>query len=198
MKMIHAAWKHLVAADAGRIINIGSSSAFGVCSGGGEQSIDGGAGIWEAAYSTAKCSGFALVRQVAGAGAPHGIKSNMIIPWAWTPMTRSHLEGSPFGDWMAKNMRPELVGALALCLAHRDCPVNGQFFSAAGGRVVRILFAATRGYFNHALTPEDVEDNWPRIVGKMKDDGYIAEEVFDISGVEAEFKEIQRYVGPVG
>jgi hypothetical protein len=119
----------------------------------------------------------------------------MVIPWAWTPMTRKNLEGSPFGDWMAKNMRPELVGALALYLAHRECPTNGQFFSAAGGRIARILFGSVRGYFDRNLTAEDVKSNWDQIFGLSGVNGYLAEEVFDIRGVEAEFEEIQRFVG---
>lgn len=197
MKMTRAAWKHLVASGSGRIINVGSSSAFGVCSGGGDQSKDGAGGVWEAAYSTAKCAGFALTRQTAGAGARHGVKANMIIPWAWTPMTRKNLEGSTFGNWMAKHMQPELVGALALYLAHCECPTSGQFFSAAGGRVARVLFGSVRGYFNRTLTAEDVRTNWTQIFGHAGNDGYLTDEVFDIRGVEAEFAEIQRYVGTV-
>jgi NAD(P)-dependent dehydrogenase (short-subunit alcohol dehydrogenase family) len=197
MRMIAAAWPQLVASGQGRIINVGSSSAFGVCSGGGDQAVDGGAGIWEAAYSTAKCAAFALTRQAAGAGGPHGIKANLVIPWAWTPMTRSGLEGSPFGDWMSKYMRPELVGALGLYLVHADCPSNGQFYSAAGGRLTRIVFGAMPGYFNPQLTPEDVAANWGDVVGHADANGRF-DDIFDIQGVESECAEIQRVVGPIG
>jgi NAD(P)-dependent dehydrogenase (short-subunit alcohol dehydrogenase family) len=194
MRMTRAAWKHLAASGSGRIINIGSASAYGVFVPGTERGMDG-KGAWEAAYSTAKCAVFAVTRQMAGAGAEHGIKANMIIPWSWSLMTKANLEGTPFGDWMQKNMRPELVGAVALYLAHRECPSSGQFFSAAGGRVTRVLLGSLRGYFNRELTPEDVRANWGKIFGHAAEDGYLSEELLDIRGVETEFVELQRYLG---
>jgi NAD(P)-dependent dehydrogenase (short-subunit alcohol dehydrogenase family) len=197
MRMINAAWSHLAVSGSGRIINIGSSSAFGVCSGGGDQSADGGEGVWEAAYSIAKSAVFALTRQAAGAGRSYGIKANLIIPWSWSPMVRSNVDGTPFGDWMQKNMRPEQVAALAVFLAHPDCPDSGQFYSAAGGRVTRIIFGAQPPYFNRDLTPEAVRDNWSSISGQPRADGHF-DNIFDIQGVESEFAEIQLLLGPAG
>jgi NAD(P)-dependent dehydrogenase (short-subunit alcohol dehydrogenase family) len=196
MRMISAAWPHLTKSGSGRIIIIGSSSAFGVCVGAGDQSVDGSGGVWEAAYSTAKCAAFALTRQAAGAGTDFGVKANMIIPWGWTPMTKGNLEGSPFGNWMEKNMRPELVAALALYLTHEDCASNGQFYSAAGGRISRVLFGGLDPYFNRNLTAEDIKENWSSIAGTPRSDGHF-DNVFDISGVVGEFAEIQTLLGPI-
>jgi NAD(P)-dependent dehydrogenase (short-subunit alcohol dehydrogenase family) len=197
MRMISAAWPFLAESGCGRIINTGSSSAFGVCVGAGDQSADGSGGVWEAAYSTAKCAVFALTRQAAGAGSECGIKANMVIPWAWTPMTKGNLDGSPFGNWMAKHMRAERVAALGLYLAHEECPSNGQFYSAAGGRISRIMFGGLDPYFNREVTAEDVRENWAKIYSQPRNGGHF-NDVFDIQGVECEFAEIQNTLGPVG
>jgi hypothetical protein len=51
-------------------------------------------------------------------------------------------------------------------LAHDSCPVSGQVFSVGGGRVSHVFIAETKGYFNPALTPEDVRDNWDTITDR--------------------------------
>jgi hypothetical protein len=61
-------------------------------------------------------------------------------------------------------MRPELVSPLVALLAHEDCPVSGEFLVGGGGRVGRTLFAETRGYVNHDMTPEDVRDNFADVM----------------------------------
>ncbi|MFM7870606.1 MAG: short-chain dehydrogenase, partial [Actinomycetota bacterium] len=58
---------------------------------------------------------------------------------------------------------------LVALLAHDDCPVSGQLFSVGGGRVAQVFLGETKGYYNPALTPEDVQDNWTTITER---DGY--------------------------
>ena len=48
-------------------------------------------------------------------------------------------------------------------LGHERCPVNGDTFVAAGGRVARVLVSETAGYINPDLTAEDVLAHWAEI-----------------------------------
>ena len=52
---------------------------------------------------------------------------------------------------------------MAVWLVHRDVPVTGEVYSAAGGRVARFFTGLTTGYYNGELTAEDVRDNFERI-----------------------------------
>ena len=49
-------------------------------------------------------------------------------------------------------------------LAHEDCPVSGEVFSAAGGRVARFFIGMTEGWSHPGqLTPEEVRDHFEEI-----------------------------------
>lgn len=182
IRAVRAAWKHLAASGNGRIINTASSSAYGA----------GFEGMWEGAYGTAKATVFTFTRQMAGAGEPLGIKANAIVPWGYTRAVQRNTQGNDFGRWMEKNTRPERVAAVVCYLAHRDCAANGQFFTAAGGRVTRVLFASTRGYFKRDITPEDVKANFDQVYGHAEPGGYYSE-LLDLTGVEREFMEHNSY-----
>ena len=58
---------------------------------------------------------------------------------------------------------PELVAPVAIWLVHRDIPVTGEVYSAAGGRVARFFIGLTQGYYNPELTAEDVRDNFDQV-----------------------------------
>ena len=108
-------------------------------------------------YGAAKMGLVGLTRVLAAEGAKYDIRVNAIAPLARTRMTEDLL--GPLADKLA----PELVAPVAVWLVHRDVPVTGEIFSAAGGRVARFFIGLTRGYYNPALTPEDVRDNFDQV-----------------------------------
>jgi len=56
-------------------------------------------------------------------------------------------------------------------LCHESCAVTGEVLSALAGRVARAFVAEIVGYFNEALTVEDVASNLDTIFGP---EGYIS------------------------
>lgn len=134
----------------GRIIS--TSSAAGVFGNFGQTN-----------YGAAKMGLVGLTRVLAVEGARFNIKANAIAPLALTRMTEDILGG------LKDKLDPGLVSPLVAFLAHEDCPVSGQLFSVGGGRVAQVFMGETNGYYNPALSPEDVQDNWEKIIDR---DGY--------------------------
>jgi hypothetical protein len=64
---------------------------------------------------------------------------------------------------MAEKLDPALVSPVVAFLVHESCPVTGEIYSAAGGRVARFFIGMTEGYYNPALTLEDVRDQFDNI-----------------------------------
>jgi Enoyl-(Acyl carrier protein) reductase len=114
-------------------------------------------------YAASKCSYVGLARSAAGEGNPHNIKVNVVCPSAATRMGEG-LPDSEFKTWFLKTMKPELVSSVVGLLAHEECPVSGETFAVAGGRVARVLFAETPGFVKSDLTMEDVRDHMPEIL----------------------------------
>ena len=108
-----------------------------------------------------------LTRSLTLAGAPHGIKVNLIAPAAVTrmagPADRHPDRAGP--DPGAPNMAPELVAPMVAYLAHEDCPVSGEIYAAGAGRFARIFVASTPGYVQTESEPtvEDVAEHWEEI-----------------------------------
>jgi hypothetical protein len=71
---------------------------------------------------------------------------------------------------LGEKVDPELVSPIVAWLVHEDCPVSGEVYSAAGGRIARFFVGLTPGYYNPKLTLEDVRDNFEQI---RSEDGYI-------------------------
>jgi NAD(P)-dependent dehydrogenase (short-subunit alcohol dehydrogenase family) len=131
-------------------------------------------------YGAAKTGLIGLTRILALEGAQHNIKANAITPTAYTRMLTQSLEqsGQEAGsrdDAAAAAVREELVNSylgkldpalvspLVAFLAHEECPVSGEIYSAGGGTVARFFIGRTRGYFNPALSIEDVRDHLAEI-----------------------------------
>lgn len=184
LRMARAAWPHLAKSGKGVILNTGSAVTFGYESPYG----------WDGAYTVAKSSLYGVTRQMAGAGAAHGVRVNMIMPWSITPLVERKLGDTPFGKWMREKLDPSKVAAAVTYLVHDDCPVTGQFISAAGGRVTRVLFASPPGYFNPDITPEDLRDNWAAVLGEQDAQGNISG-MFEVTGQQLEFAKIKERVG---
>lgn len=166
MLTVEAAWPHLVAQGGGSILNVGSMASVGFFSG------MAGAG-WNTAYPTVKAGLYGLTRQMAGAGREHGIKVNLLLPRAITPLKLARIAGSKLLEWQADHLHMEPLAASVVYMVHPEFPATGQFFSSAGGRVARVVIATADGYFNPDLSPEDVRDNWAEVWGGQEPDGHI-------------------------
>src|SRR4051794_13314630 len=138
------AWIKMREQNYGRIINTSSNSG-----------ILGNFG--QANYGAAKMGLVGLTRVLAQEGAKYNIKVNAIAPVARTRMTEEIL-----GDLIEK-VDPKLVSPLVAWLAHEDCPVSGEIYSAAAGRIARFFIGLTPGYYNPELTMEDVRDHFEEI-----------------------------------
>jgi NAD(P)-dependent dehydrogenase (short-subunit alcohol dehydrogenase family) len=115
-------------------------------------------------YGAAKMGLVGFTRVLAQEGAKHGIKANVIAPGAKTRMTADIMGGA------ADKLDPNLVSPVVAFLAHEDCPVSGQVFSAAGGRVAQIFIGETQGIFDADLSVETVKDRWDEICDQT---GYV-------------------------
>lgn len=145
-----AAWPHLVEQGYGRIVMTTSTGIFGLPD--------------NTSYATAKAAVVGLMRSVAITGARHGITVNCIAPAAFTRMAGQG-DADTTGDPMATSMASELVAPLAAFLAHEDCPVSGEIYTAGAGRFARIFVASTPGYVHADGQPtiEDVAEHWDAI-----------------------------------
>ncbi len=138
------AWIHMRDAKYGRVVNTASSSG-----------ILGNFG--QANYGAAKMGLVGFTRVLAAEGAKNNIKVNALAPVAKTRMTEELLGA------MADKLDPKLVAPIVAWLVHEDCPVTGEIYSAAGGRIARMFIGLTEGYYNPALSLEDVRDHFEEI-----------------------------------
>jgi len=139
------AWARLREQGYGRVLNTSSNS--GILGNFGQSN-----------YGAAKMGLVGLTRVLAAEGAKYDIKVNALAPLAWTRMTEDI-----FGGGIGEQIRPELVTPVAVWLVHQDCPVTGEIYSAAGGRVARFFIGMTEGYYNPKLTVEDVRDHFAEV-----------------------------------
>ncbi|WP_454887061.1 SDR family NAD(P)-dependent oxidoreductase [Sphingomonas oryzagri] len=145
------AYRHMKERGYGRIVS--TTSAAGLFGNFGQ-----------ANYGAAKMGLVGLTRVLALESARYDIKVNVIGPIAATQMSAGILDEA----W-ERRLKPELVSPLVAYLAHQDCPVNGEIFSVAAGRVARIFIAEGRGLYSPDLTMEAVRDGWDTI---MSEEGY--------------------------
>ncbi len=148
-----AAWPHMVDQGYGRLVMTTSSGLFGL-----PQNLS---------YAAAKGAVIGLTRSLSTAGAAHGIKANLIAPAAFTRMAGQPAAGTDAtaGGAGPAGMSPDLVAPMAAFLAHEECPVSGEIYSAGFGRFARIFIASTPGYVHETAEPtiEDVARNWAAI-----------------------------------
>ena len=148
-----AAWEIMREQNYGRIIN--TSSAAGIFGNFGQTN-----------YGAAKMGIVGFTNVIALEGAKYNIKANILAPGAKTRMTKDLL--GPMADQF--DMDPALVTPIVAYLAHEDCPVSSEIYSAAAGRVGRVFIGATPGIFDKELTVEKVRDNFAQI---RSEEGYI-------------------------
>jgi NAD(P)-dependent dehydrogenase (short-subunit alcohol dehydrogenase family) len=129
-------------------------------------------------YAAAKTGLIGLTRVIAAEGAPHNIKANALSPIAYTRMLAHSLEVpeaqeqlGPDADQVREQLTkmftetldPGLVSPVVAFLAHEDCPVSGELYTAGGGQVSRWFIGRTKGYFNRGLSIEDVAKHFEEI-----------------------------------
>jgi NAD(P)-dependent dehydrogenase (short-subunit alcohol dehydrogenase family) len=139
-----AAWPLMAEQGYGRIVMTTSTGVFGLPN--------------NAAYATAKGGVIGLTRSLATAGAEYGIAVNAIAPAAYTRMAGPG-EGAP-------EMSPDLVAPMVAYLAHEDCPVTGEIYTAGFGRFARLFIGSTPGWVAAgpaAPTVEDVAAHWAAV-----------------------------------
>lgn len=141
-----AAWELMREQQYGRIIN--TSSAAGIFGNFGQTN-----------YGAAKMGIVGFTNVIAQEGAKYNIKANVLAPGAKTRMTADLM--GPMADQF--DMDPALVSPIVAYLAHEECPVSGEIYSAAAGRVGRIFIGATKGIFDKELTLEKIRDNFAAI-----------------------------------
>ncbi len=147
--VVQEAWPHLVAGGAGRVVLAGSTALYGMA-----RSVP---------YSTAKSSYVGLTRSLAGAGAPHGVRVNTVLPSAATRMAEN-LADSDYRTWFLDTLRPGLVTPVVVALAHHSCTVTGELLVTAGGRIARTVLAETHGVVDPALTAERALAHFPTVL----------------------------------
>ena len=139
-----AAWPHMAGQNYGRIVMTTSSGIFGLPN--------------NLSYAMAKSAVIGLTRSLALAGRRQNIKANLISPAAMTRMA-----GEPEAG--AEAMTPERVAPMVAYLAHEDCPVTGETYSAGANRFALIFIGMTPGYLHEDGEPtvEDVAQHWAEI-----------------------------------
>jgi NAD(P)-dependent dehydrogenase (short-subunit alcohol dehydrogenase family) len=145
------AWIKMREQGYGRIVNTASNS--GILGNFGQSN-----------YGAAKMGLVGLTRVLAAEGAKYNIKVNALAPVARTRMTEDIL--GPLAD----KLDPATVSPIVAWLVHEDCPVTGEIYSAAGGRIARFFIGLTEGYYSEHLTAEEVRDNFDKI---RDETGYI-------------------------
>lgn len=152
--VVRAAWPRMVEQGYGRVVLTASVGLFG------------GAGL--IAYSTAKGGVLSMARSLALAGAEHGIAVNAVAPAADTrmvgdPALRAYSNIPPHGDDDGARA-PERTVPMAMLLAHKACPVNGELLTTGLGRYSRIVLGETRGLVDPTLGEADLLARWDEVV----------------------------------
>jgi hypothetical protein len=62
------------------------------------------------------------------------------------------------------NFPGELTAPLVAYLAHESCPVSGECFETAGGKVNRTCIAQTQGFTDKELTVETIAARWAEVM----------------------------------
>jgi NAD(P)-dependent dehydrogenase (short-subunit alcohol dehydrogenase family) len=148
---MRAAWPHFVEQGYGRVVLTTSSGMFGMDN--------------NLSYAAAKAGTVGMARSAKLAGEPHNIKVNLIAPAAMTRMgggpeeePTETAEGMPY-------MPSAAVAPMVAYLAHENCPVSGEIYTAGAGRFARVFLASTEGYAHEGgdASVEDVAKNWDAI-----------------------------------
>jgi len=156
--LARAAWPHLLASSAGRLVL--TTSAAGLF---GAQGLS--------AYGASKMSIVGLLRVLAVEAADSRVRVNAVAPLAWTPMSqaggRTGSAAQIIGPDRFATFSPDSVAEVVVALSHPDCPAQGQIISVGGDRVAEIVIGESEGHFGHALDWRGVLGRWEVITDRQ-------------------------------
>ena len=138
--VIRAAWPHLVASGAGRVLTTASTGMFG-----NQRATN---------YGAAKAAIFGLTKGLSLESAPHNIHINCILPSAWTRLT-SKIADPVAAQVLESRFGPEEIASLAAWLVHPETTVNGEAFMVGGGMAQRVVFAVAPPVVLDKPSPDD-------------------------------------------
>ncbi|MFT3662468.1 MAG: SDR family NAD(P)-dependent oxidoreductase [Gordonia sp. (in: high G+C Gram-positive bacteria)] len=145
-----AAWPHLVASGAGRIVNTASPTVVGF-----EE---------QTPYVASKGAIMSYTRTLSIEALELGIKVNAVAPTAYTRMAAEAELPQEMKDVLAQKMTSQMVAPIVAFLAHEDCPVTGETLLSQGGLMQRLALSINDGYMNNTATVDDVRDHFDEIM----------------------------------
>lgn len=150
-RLCREAWPHLVRTN-GRIVNTVSGLLLGM------------AGY--SAYSAAKGGIFGFSRSLAVEGRQACVGVNCVAPGAATRLMTAAMGDIPpaAAAELAKALPPSDAAELVVYLSHRDCLLQGECLTVAGGRISRYVLAETRGARFESLSAEAIAETMPAIM----------------------------------
>ncbi len=141
-RLVRAAWPHLAASGAGRVVNITSHSTFGH--------------PYTVAYATAKSAIAGFTRCLGRESVNDNIMVNCIMPSAFTRQTALIREDEEKRAYRIREHGIERVTPLAVALASTECRVSGEVFHAGGSLFARVGMGMSTGITDFAPTPEAI------------------------------------------
>jgi len=153
--VLKAAWPHLVASGAGRVVNTASNAVIG--------------GAGNSPYATGKAAVFGFTRAVSHEAKRFGINVNVIMPCAYTRLT-AMVPDEALLRFLVDHCQPERIAPFVAWLAHESCALTGECFSVGGGRAARVFLGEAPG----VVIPEGgrPEDWAERVDELMAVDGF--------------------------
>jgi len=139
VRVSRAAWAHLGASGAGRIVNMSSASVFGT--------------PFTSPYVSSKAGIFGLTRALAAEGRYSAINVNSVMPAAFTRMTAQLPDDDGFRTFLETYFPPDKVAPFVVFLAHETTTVTGETFSVGADRAARVFLAECPGVHGDG-TPE--------------------------------------------
>jgi NAD(P)-dependent dehydrogenase (short-subunit alcohol dehydrogenase family) len=146
-----AAWPHMKSNTYGRIVNVGAA-------------VFGG-NMLMGAYGVSKGGLFMLTQSLAVEGHEHGIKANTVNPIGYSRMIPAlQQDGAAMLGFFRDNFPADATAPLVAYLAHEDCPVSGECFDTAAGKINRTVVARNPGFTDAGHSIETLAARWPDVM----------------------------------
>lgn len=139
---VHAALPHMLRQGFGRIVLTTSQAG-----------LFGEAG--SVAYATSKAAMIGMARSIARDVGAADIRTNLIAPAAFTPMSASNVDAR-WSDYMS----PLKVAPVVGWLCSKDCTKSGMIFNAGAGRVRRVKVLEGNPV---EISNDDMSACWPTL-----------------------------------
>lgn len=151
--LTRAAWSRMVEQRSGHIVYTTSGAFYG--------------SPGSFAYAAAKSAYFGLARSFATAGAPYGIRVNLLAPSAGTRM-HDGLPKTPYMEWLSRTMTAPKVSVGAAFMVSDQCDFTGEILSYEGGHISHVAIAENEGFFGPGETIEEVRDAVPGVLADTR------------------------------